>query len=66
MPAIERCLKVPTYGAVKASTLLEERRKVKSDVRKALGGWIRNEGGENFTLEEPESDTKQKKTKIPK
>lgn len=52
VPIIERCLKVESYSAVKESRLLEGRRRVKGDVRKMLGGWVRNVGGEDFGLKE--------------
>jgi tRNA-specific adenosine deaminase 1 len=50
VPAIERCLRVESYAAVKESQLLEGRRIVKRDVRHVLGNWVRNEGGEGFDL----------------
>jgi tRNA-specific adenosine deaminase 1 len=51
VPAIERALSVGTYKEVKAGEMLAERRKIKEDVREVLGGWVRNEGGEEFYVE---------------
>ena len=58
LPNIERSLRVWTYSEVKAGELLEARQAVKRDGRNVLGGWIRNEGGENFSLREPEVEEK--------
>lgn len=52
VPTLELCLRVGNYSAAKESRLLEGRRRVKEDVRDILGGWVRNEGGEDFGLEE--------------
>jgi tRNA-specific adenosine deaminase 1 len=52
VPAIERCLRVEAYRDVKRGSLLEDRRRVKEDMRKeALKGWVRNEGGEDWGVE---------------
>lgn len=49
---VAECLREGSYMNVKASTLLEERRKVKEDVRStSLVGWVRNSGGDEFCLE---------------
>ncbi|KAF5023488.1 hypothetical protein F66182_4439 [Fusarium sp. NRRL 66182] len=46
-------LKVDTYREVKEGPLTTQRRRVKNDVRTmALAGWIRNDGGSDFQLEE--------------
>jgi tRNA-specific adenosine deaminase 1 len=48
-PSIERCLRVERYSDVKTSELLNGRRKVKVDVQyKALAGWVKNTGDEDF------------------
>ncbi|KAH9895517.1 adenosine deaminase/editase [Xylariomycetidae sp. FL2044] len=48
---IRRALSANTYGEVKGSRLLEARRKMKAEVRtKALKGWVRNAGDEDFGL----------------
>jgi tRNA-specific adenosine deaminase 1 len=50
---IVQCLKAETYAGVKDGNLLEERRRVKRDIREtALKGWVRNEGGEGFGSDE--------------
>ncbi|EPE26452.1 adenosine-deaminase-containing protein [Glarea lozoyensis ATCC 20868] len=43
------------YLNLKDGDMLAQRRKVKEDVRKVMGGWIRNEGGEDFALDGVES-----------
>ncbi len=48
VPQIELALKSSTYKEIKEGHLLEGRRNVKQDVREVLGGWVRNEGGEDF------------------
>ena len=53
---IVKCLKSSTYGEIKDGPLLEERRRVKREVREmALKGWVRNSGGEDFTSDESTS-----------
>lgn len=48
---IQRALRSETYGEVKASMLLEPRRRAKEEARaEALKGWVRNSGDEYFTL----------------
>ena len=48
--ALQRAVSHSTYQRLKEDELLEDRRKVKDDVKShALKGWIRN-GGEYFTL----------------
>lgn len=48
---LESSLTSDTYGAVKASARLQERKKVKEDVRRiALQNWIRNYAGDGFAL----------------
>ncbi|OTA56828.1 hypothetical protein K449DRAFT_387201 [Hypoxylon sp. EC38] len=48
---IQKVLGSETYGEVKASTLLEPRRKAKEEARaEALKGWVRNLGDESFAL----------------
>lgn len=56
--SVKAALDVKTYREVKMSKLLEKRRKVKEEVRQVLGGWIRNEGGDLFSLEEQETSLK--------
>ncbi|PQE24427.1 hypothetical protein CJF30_00009919 [Rutstroemia sp. NJR-2017a BBW] len=48
---ISKCLMAGKYRDLKASEILEERRKVKEEVRGCLGGWVRNEGDDEFGLE---------------
>jgi tRNA-specific adenosine deaminase 1 len=49
--AIMQFLKTQSYGEVKEGSLLEERRRVKREVREGpLKGWVRNEGGEGWGL----------------
>jgi tRNA-specific adenosine deaminase 1 len=43
-------LEIATYLDLKSGDLLNQRRKVKKHVRNVMGGWIRNEGGEDFTV----------------
>jgi tRNA-specific adenosine deaminase 1 len=51
--AIVKSLKAKTYAEVKEVNQLEERMKVKREVREAaLIGWVRNEGGDGFGPEE--------------
>jgi tRNA-specific adenosine deaminase 1 len=52
VPDITRALRAGLYELVKASGLLEERRRVKAEVKeKALKGWVRNEGDDEFGLD---------------
>jgi tRNA-specific adenosine deaminase 1 len=49
--AMQRDLAVATYGTVKDGPLLADRRAVKDAVRnEALMGWVRNEGGSDFSI----------------
>lgn len=49
--AVQHHLNVTTYREVKDGPLLVYRRTVKAEVRKeALVGWIRNEGGSDFSI----------------
>lgn len=48
---LETALDVKTYKEVKNGELAGERRMVKDVVRDVLGGWIRNEGGEEFGVD---------------
>lgn len=41
-----------SYGDVKGGALLEERRRVKEDVRGVLEGWVKNGGDDGFELEQ--------------
>jgi len=51
---VVKCLKADTYGEIKEGQLLQERRRVKREVREiALKGWVRNIGGEDFGSDEP-------------
>jgi tRNA-specific adenosine deaminase 1 len=55
MSQVERCLKLDKYVDIKRDRLLDERRRVKDDVRhEALDGWVRNLGGDVFSLEDSE------------
>ena len=50
---VVKCLKANTYGEIKEGQLLEERRRVKREIREmALKGWVRNTGGEDFGSDE--------------
>lgn len=51
VPALERCLRLESYASVKRCALMEERNKVKAEVRKVLRGWVKNTGGENWALQ---------------
>lgn len=42
-----------SYGDMKGSEALAERRKVKRDIQKALKGWAPNRGDDDFRLSEP-------------
>ncbi|KAK6581289.1 hypothetical protein PZA11_005980 [Diplocarpon coronariae] len=54
-PKIEKELRNKSYALVKQSGLLTGRREVKTDVRSsALSGWVRNEGGEDWGVENVE------------
>jgi tRNA-specific adenosine deaminase 1 len=48
---ISKCLMAENYRDLKDSEILEERRKVKEEARGCLGGWVRNEGDDEFGLE---------------
>lgn len=51
IPTIQRCLGSGTYGEMKRSQSLEGRQMVKREAwEKGLKGWIRNEGGEGFSI----------------
>ncbi|KAH6661974.1 adenosine deaminase/editase [Halenospora varia] len=50
VPAVERVLRLQTYKEVKGCKMLAERKTVKGDVGGVLGGWVRNEGGEEFEV----------------
>ncbi|KNG51049.1 trna-specific adenosine deaminase [Stemphylium lycopersici] len=39
-----------TYGEMKDSSLLKERKRVKEDVQSVLKGWLRNTGDDNWSL----------------
>lgn len=53
LPALANVVGKSCYGQVKASTALEGREQVKRDVRAlALKGWKRNDGDEDWSLEE--------------
>ncbi|APA11896.1 hypothetical protein SS1G_05425 [Sclerotinia sclerotiorum 1980 UF-70] len=45
------CLGSGTYKEMKGSEILGERRRVKGEVRGCLGGWVRNEGDDEFGVE---------------
>lgn len=48
---LEIALDVKSYGEVKGGELVGGRRSVKDSVREVLGGWVKNEGGEEFGVE---------------
>lgn len=48
---MQRCLNVDRYRDLKDSEMLGERRRVKNEVRGCLGGWVRNEGDDEFGVE---------------
>jgi tRNA-specific adenosine deaminase 1 len=47
---LQNYLDAVKYFDMKYGDLLSERRKVKEEVRNIMGGWIRNEGGEDFEI----------------
>lgn len=50
VPTLHKAMSYTSYMLVKQDGFLEDRRKVKEEVRReALQGWVRN-GGEDFTL----------------
>lgn len=51
VPVLVRYLTASKYLDLKNGDLLAERRRVKGDVREVLGGWVRNEGGDEFSLD---------------
>ncbi|KAG9236093.1 adenosine deaminase/editase [Amylocarpus encephaloides] len=50
LPLLEKCLAGGSYAGVKNGELLRHRKFVKEDVRKVMGGWLRNEDGEDFEI----------------
>ena len=49
---VQKALTAETYGEVKESEILDQRRRVKEDVRNnALKGWIKNWGDDGFGLD---------------
>jgi tRNA-specific adenosine deaminase 1 len=54
-PAVLEVLSKGTYGDVKDSECLATRRRVKTDIQHALGGWVRNTGDADVTLAFPPS-----------
>ncbi|OAL52862.1 hypothetical protein IQ07DRAFT_344259 [Pyrenochaeta sp. DS3sAY3a] len=50
LPIVGGALGSETYKAVKEGPALEDRRRVKRNVRDALKGWVRNTGDEDFSL----------------
>jgi tRNA-specific adenosine deaminase 1 len=53
-PTITTPSSSPTYKEVKDTLLLKARRRVKEDARRlALKGWVRNQGDDDFVLENP-------------
>jgi len=55
IPALESAILVGSYGALKASESLRDRRRVKEDVRAVLtkgSPWVKNDGGEAFGVDE--------------
>jgi len=54
VPIVVEALRDGSYKSVKASKLLQDRRKVKEDVRSAvLKGWTKNEGDEEWKSTTP-------------
>jgi len=52
VPAVEKCLRLATYGEVKGTVYLEGRKRIKDGVReKALKPWVKNFGGEDFAVD---------------
>jgi tRNA-specific adenosine deaminase 1 len=51
VPILVDALKKGKYADMKDTTPLESRRKVKEDMRTALGGWVKNTGDDEFVLE---------------
>lgn len=51
VPLLESYLRKEMYSDIKHGSLLAGRRKLKNDVRGVMGGWVRNEGGEEFGIE---------------
>jgi tRNA-specific adenosine deaminase 1 len=57
VPLVLQYLKGSSYREVKEGLLLEERRRIKKEVREeALKGWVRNEGGERWGLEDTQAE----------
>jgi tRNA-specific adenosine deaminase 1 len=50
-PELQVYLLGNTYLDLKDGDMLAQRRKVKEEARKMMGGWIRNEGGEEFAID---------------
>jgi tRNA-specific adenosine deaminase 1 len=50
VPILVEALKKGNYADMKNTTTLGPRRKVKTDMRTALGGWVKNTGDDEFTL----------------
>lgn len=53
VPSLELAVTVGSYGALKESERLKERRRVKDNVRSVLmrgRPWVKNEGGEAFAI----------------
>lgn len=51
--AVGEALRKTKYADTKGSEELHQRIKVKEDIRKALKGWVRNTGDDDFSLEPP-------------
>jgi tRNA-specific adenosine deaminase 1 len=51
--AVGEALRKTKYADTKGSEELYQRIKVKEDIRKALRGWVRNTGDDEFSLEPP-------------
>ncbi|KAF1934788.1 tRNA-specific adenosine deaminase [Clathrospora elynae] len=49
---VREALRKRTYGDMKETEALEKRKSIKQDVRKALKGWARNTGDDDFDLKD--------------
>jgi tRNA-specific adenosine deaminase 1 len=53
LPLLAEAVGKAKYREVKDCERLEERRQVSEDVRRALKGWVRNAGDDEFSLSTP-------------
>jgi tRNA-specific adenosine deaminase 1 len=52
IPVLLEAIKTGRYEDMKQSEMLEERRKIKEDVKDVLKGWVKNSGDDDWGLEE--------------